>query len=179
MISRERERERERRPCKHFGQTGKLALMTCPENFNAKGSSSRYMGRQADLMKSKTSMAFHPRPQIASDLGRTRHPQLQPAPEIASDPRAGTTFLAYGRRLKSQWASTRRDLRIASPTRPYVCGVLNSPNRNPQAIAELGPPKRPQIAKSPATRPLRARRQGHLPDNKQTNSGNLREIRPF
>ena len=58
------------------------------------------------------------------------------------------TFSAYGRRLKSQRALTRCDLRIASPTHPYNCGVLNSPNRNPRAaIAELVPPMRPQVAK--------------------------------
>ena len=37
----------------------------------------------------------------------------------------------------------------------YVCGVLNSPNCNPQAATPaLGPPKRPQIAEWPATTPL-------------------------
>ena len=66
-------------------------------------------------------VALHPRPQIASDLGRNVTRSSNP-------------------HLKSQAI-------------PGV--VLDSPIRNPQAaIAELGPPKRPQIAKSLATRTL-------------------------
>ena len=46
---------------------------------------------------------------------------------------SGNEFLPYGRRFKPQRASTQRDLRIASPTCPFFCGGLNTPNRNPQA----------------------------------------------
>ena len=55
-------------------------------------------------------VAFHPQPQIASDLGRnvTR----------SSNPHLKSQAILYGRRFKSQPASTRCDLRPASPTRP-------------------------------------------------------------
>ena len=44
--------------------------------------------------------------------------------EVAGDTRAqNRTFVAFGRRFKTQQASTRCDFRIASPTRPYICGL--------------------------------------------------------
>ena len=67
----------------------------------------------------KSLVAFHPRPQIASDLGRNVTRNFNRT-EIATDSRVGNEILAYGRRLKSQPASTRCDLRIASPTRPFL-----------------------------------------------------------
>ena len=75
-------------------------------------------------------VAFHPRPQIASNLGRNVTRSPNPHRNRKRFP-SGTKFLAYGRRLKSPSASTCRDLRIASPTRPYIYILLNSPNRNP------------------------------------------------
>ena len=61
-------------------------------------------------------MAFHPRPQIASDLGRNVTRNFNPHRNRNQFP-SGNEILAYGRRLKLQPASTRCDLRIASPTR--------------------------------------------------------------
>ena len=85
-------------------------------------------------------VAFHPRPQIASDLGRNVTRIFNPHRNRNQFP-SGNEILAYGRRLKSQPASTRCDLRIASPTRPFL-QVFRTPQiANPQAaIAELGPP---------------------------------------
>ena len=60
-------------------------------------------------------------------FGSQRHPQLQP-PKSQAIPERERNF---GRRFKSQWASTRCDLRIASPTRPHIEGGLNSPNSKP------------------------------------------------
>ena len=64
-------------------------------------------------------VAFHPRPQIASDLGRNFTRNFNPHRNRNQFP-SGNEILAYGRRLKSQPASTRCDLRIASPTRPFL-----------------------------------------------------------
>ena len=64
-------------------------------------------------------VAFHPRPQIASDLGRNITCSLNPHRNRNQFP-SGNEILAYGRRFKSQPASTRCDLRIASPTRPFL-----------------------------------------------------------
>ena len=64
-------------------------------------------------------VAFHPRPQIASDLGRNVTRNFNPHRNRNQFP-SGNEILAYGRRLKSQPASTRCDLRIASPTRPFL-----------------------------------------------------------
>ena len=63
-------------------------------------------------------MASHPRPQIASDLGRNVTRSFNPHRNRNQFP-SGNKILAYGRRFKSQPASTRCDLRIASPTRPF------------------------------------------------------------
>ena len=79
-------------------------------------------------------VAFHPRPQIASDLGRNPHRNRNQFP-------SGNESLAYGRRFKSQPASTRCHLRIASPTRPFLQVIWTPQIADPQAaIAELGPP---------------------------------------
>ena len=87
-------------------------------------------------------MALHPRSQIAGDWVVT--PPTPPTrTEIASESRGGATFLAHGHRFESQRASTHSNLRIASPT----CHIT-SRNRRIRAA------KRPQIAESPATRPL-------------------------
>ena len=64
-------------------------------------------------------VAFHPRPQIASDLGRNVTRSVNPHRNRNQFP-SGNEILAYGRRFKSQPASTRCDLRIASPTRPFL-----------------------------------------------------------
>ena len=64
-------------------------------------------------------VAFHPRPQIASDLGRNVTRSFNPHRNRNQFP-SGNEILAYGRRFKSQPASTRCDLRIASPTRPFL-----------------------------------------------------------
>ena len=64
-------------------------------------------------------VAFHPRPQIASDLGRNVTRNFNPHRNRNQFP-SGNEILAYGRRFKSQPASTRCDLRIASPTRPFL-----------------------------------------------------------
>ena len=64
-------------------------------------------------------VAFHPRPQIASDLGRNVTRSFNPHRNRNQFP-SGNETLAYGRRFKSQPASTRCDLRIASPTRPLL-----------------------------------------------------------
>ena len=66
-----------------------------------------------------TLVAFHPRPQIASDLGRNVTCNFNPHRDRNQFP-SGNEILAYGRRLESQPASTRCDLRIASPTRPFL-----------------------------------------------------------
>ena len=63
-------------------------------------------------------MAFHPRPQIASDLGCNVTRSFNPHRNRNQFP-SGNKILVYGRRFKSQPASTRCDLRIASPTRPF------------------------------------------------------------
>ena len=64
-------------------------------------------------------VAFQPRPQIASDLGRNVTRNFNPHRNRNQFP-SGNEILAYGRRFKSQPASTRCDLRIASPTRPFL-----------------------------------------------------------
>ena len=64
-------------------------------------------------------VAFHPRPQIASDLGRNVTRSVNPHRNRNQFP-SGNEILAYGRRFKSQPALTRCDLRIASPTRPFL-----------------------------------------------------------
>ena len=64
-------------------------------------------------------VAFHLRPQIACDLGRNITRSFNPHRNRNQFP-SGNEFLAYGRRFKSQPASTRCDLRIASPTRPFL-----------------------------------------------------------
>ena len=85
-------------------------------------------------------MAFHPRPQIASDLGRNVIRSFNPHRNRNQFP-SGNEILAYGNRFKSQPASTRCDLRIASPTRPFLQVIWTPQIANPQAaIAELGPP---------------------------------------
>ena len=85
-------------------------------------------------------VAFHPRPQIASDLGRNVTRNFNPHRNRNQFP-SGNEILACGRRLKSQPASTRCDLRIASPTRPFLQVIWAPQIANPQAaIAELGPP---------------------------------------
>ena len=85
-------------------------------------------------------MAFHPRPPIASDLGRNVTRSFNPHRNRNQFP-SGNEILAYGRRFKSQPASTRCDLRIASPTRPFLQVIWTPQIANPQAaIAELGPP---------------------------------------
>ena len=61
----------------------------------------------------RTLVAFHPRPQIASDLGRNVTRNFNPHRNRSQFP-SGNEILAYGRRFKSQPASTRCDLRIAS-----------------------------------------------------------------
>ena len=87
-----------------------------------------------------TLVAFHPRPQIASDLGRNVTRSFNPHGNRNRFP-SGNEILAYGRRFKSQPASTRCDLRIASPTRPFLQVIWTPQIANPQvAIAELGPP---------------------------------------
>ena len=87
-----------------------------------------------------TLVAFHPRPQIASDLGRNVTRSFNPHRNRNQFP-SGNEILAYGRRFKSQSASTRCDLRIASPTRPFLQVIWTAQIANPQAaIAELGPP---------------------------------------
>ena len=63
-------------------------------------------------------VAFHLRPHIASDLGRNVTRSFNPHRNRNQFP-SGNEILAYGRRFKSQPASTRCDLRIASPTRPF------------------------------------------------------------
>ena len=83
-----------------------------------------YTVKQADydhFMSSKVKplVAFHPRPQIASDLGRNVTRSFNPHRNRKKFP-SGNEILAYGRRFKSQPASTRCDLRIASPTRPFL-----------------------------------------------------------
>ena len=99
-----------------------------------------------------TLVAFHPRPQIASDLGRNVTRNFNPHRNRSQFP-SGNEILAYGRRFKSQPASTRCDLRIASPTRPFLQVIWTPQIANPQAaIAELGPPGGRKIAESPATR---------------------------
>ena len=85
-------------------------------------------------------VAFHPRPQIASDLGRNVTRSFNPHRNRNQFP-SGNESLAYGRRFKSQPASTRCDLRIASPTRPLLQVIWTPQIADPQAaIAELGPP---------------------------------------
>ena len=85
-------------------------------------------------------VAFHPRPQIASDLGRNVTRSFNPHRNRNQFP-SGNEILAHGRRFKSQPASTRCDLRIASPTRPFLQVIWTPQIANPQAaIAELGPP---------------------------------------
>ena len=66
-------------------------------------------------------VAFHPRPQIASDLGRNVTRSFNPHRNRNQFP-SGNEVSAYGRTFKSQPASTRCDLRIASPTRPFLQG---------------------------------------------------------
>ena len=86
-------------------------------------------------------VAFHPRPQIASDLGRNVTCSFNPHRNRNQFP-SGNEILACGRRFKSQPASTRCDLKNRKPNPPLFTGDLNSSNRkHPQAaIAELGPP---------------------------------------
>ena len=87
-----------------------------------------------------TLVAFHPRPQIASDLGRNITRSFNPHRNRNQFP-SGNEILVYGRRFKSQPASTRCDLRIASPTSPFLQVIWTPQIANPQAaIAELGPP---------------------------------------
>ena len=91
-------------------------------------------------------VAFHPRPQIASDLGRnvTRNfnphrnrNQFPPQIQIA----AGLNPLRFENR---------------KPNPPLFTGDLNSSNRKPAGRnRRIRAAKRPQIAESPATRPLR------------------------
>ena len=71
------------------------------------------------MKRSSNLVAFHPRPQIASDLGRNITRSFNPHRNRNQFP-SGNEILAYGRRFKSQPASTRCDLRIASPTRPFL-----------------------------------------------------------
>ena len=77
-------------------------------------------------------VAFHPRPQIASDLGCNVTRNFNPHRNRNQFP-SGNEILAYGRRLKSQPASTRCDLRIASPTRPFLQVIWTPQIANPQA----------------------------------------------
>ena len=99
-------------------------------------------------------VAFHPRPQIASDLGRNGTRSFNPHRNRNQFP-SGNEILAYGRRFKSQPASTRCDFENRKPNPPLFTGDLNSPNRKPAGRnRRIRAAKRPQIAESPATRPL-------------------------
>ena len=60
-------------------------------------------------------VAFHP---LA--IWVATHPQLQPAPKSQPIPEWERNFSLWLAILKSQPASTRCDLRIASPTRPFL-----------------------------------------------------------
>ena len=105
-------------------------------------------------------VAFHPRPQIASDLGRNATRNFNPHRNRNQFP-SGNEILAYGRRLKSQPASTRCDLRNRKPNPPLFTGDLNSSNRKPAGRnRRIRAARRPQIAESPATRPLSCKRRG-------------------
>ena len=97
-------------------------------------------------------MAFHPRPHIASNLG-CNITRITNRTESASNSQRELKFTC-GRRFNSQRASTRCDLRIASPTRRCTCGGLNSSNRKPAGcIRRIRTAKWPQIVESPAIRP--------------------------
>ena len=86
---------------------------------------------------------------------------------IASDSRVGTKFLAYGRRLKSPSASTRRDLRIASPTRPYIYVFFEFPKSQP-----AGRNRRNRAAKAAANRKIAGHKATKLPFHFRPSSPN-------
>ena len=75
-------------------------------------------------------VAFHPQPQIASDLGRNVTRSFNPHRNRSQFP-SGNKILAYGRRFKSQPASTRCDFENRKANPPLVTGDLNSSNRKP------------------------------------------------
>ena len=101
-------------------------------------------------------VAFHPRPQIASDLGRnvTRnfnpHPKSQPIFEWERN---------FGLWPQTQIAAGLNPLRFENrkPNPPLFTSDLNSSNRKPAGRnRRIRAARRPQIAESPATRPLRS-----------------------
>ena len=99
-------------------------------------------------------VAFHPRPQIASDLGPQLHPQLQPAPKSQPIPEWERNF---GLWPQTQIAAGLNPLRFENrkPNPPLCTGDLNSSNRKPAGRnRRIRAVRRPQIAESPATRPL-------------------------
>ena len=99
-------------------------------------------------------VAFHPRPQIASDLGRNVTRNFNPHRNRNQFP-SGNEILAYGRR---QIAAGLNPLRFENrrPNPPLFTGDLNSSNRKPAGRSRrIRAARRLQIAESPATRPLR------------------------
>ena len=101
-------------------------------------------------------VAFHSRPQIASDLGRNVTRSFNPHRNRNQFP-SGNEILAYGRRFKSQPASNPLRFENRKPNPPLFTGDLNSSNRKPAGRnRRIRAARRPQIAESPATRPLRA-----------------------
>ena len=70
-------------------------------------------------------MAFHPRPQIASDLGPQRHPQLQPAPKSQPIPEWERNFGSWP---QTQIAASLNPLRFDNrkPNPPLFTGHLSS-----------------------------------------------------
>ena len=101
-------------------------------------------------------MAFHPRPQIASDLGRNVTRSFNPHRNRSQFP-SGNEILAYGRRFNAAGLNPLR-FENRKPNPPLFTGDLNSPNRKPAGRnRRIRAAKRPQIAESPATRPLRYR----------------------
>ena len=89
-------------------------------------------------------------------FGPQCHPQLQPAPKSQAIPERERNFWLMASDSHRSRLQTRCDVRIASRTRPYICGMNSQIRKKKQAaVAEFRAARRPQIAESPGvTRPL-------------------------
>ena len=136
-IDRVSQREEEREACFVTSQTEKASLCFA-SRLRQPWSVACNRHRRAILFL----VAFHPRPQIASDLGRNVTRSFNLHNEIAANSRVGTRSLAYGRRFKSQPALNPPRFENRKPNPPLFWQVIWTPQiANPQAaIAELGPP---------------------------------------
>ena len=117
-----------------------------------------------------TLLAFHPQPQIASDLGRNVTRNFNPHRNRSQFPSGNEIF---GLWPQIQIAAGLNPLRFENrkPNPPLFTGDLNSSNRKPAGRnRRIRAARRPQIAESPATRPLRSQRKQYQENNTEKNS---------